>query len=89
MSYFIYVLKSCVSKRFYIGCTSDLQKRLLSHNQGKTKSTKPYKPWELVYSEKFESKTEAFKREWHLKHPKGYLDKLEIIKAIRRGRIVA
>ena len=80
MEYSVYILKSTVRMRFYIGCTSDLQKRIQQHNAGKNQSTKPYRPWKLVYSEQFDNKTDAYKREWFLKHPKGYLVKKEIIK---------
>ena len=80
MIYYVYILKSCVRDRFYIGCTEDLEKRVLAHNSGGTRSTKPYRPWKLVYSEKFFDKREAYKREWYLKHPVGYLEKLKIIK---------
>jgi len=78
--HFVYVLRSQKVRRFYIGCTTDLKKRLKEHNSGKTKSTKPFRPWKIIYFERFSDKKEAFKREWHLKHPKGYLEKLEIIK---------
>ncbi|MEK7553587.1 MAG: GIY-YIG nuclease family protein [Patescibacteria group bacterium] len=80
MEYKVYILKSYFKERYYIGCTVNLEKRLNEHNIGKTKSTKPYLPWEIIYSESFTNKREAYKREWHLKHPKGYLEKLEIIK---------
>jgi len=80
MEYRVYILKSCVRQRYYIGCTSDIDKRLKEHNAGKTKSTKPYIPWKVLHTEIFENKNEAYKREWHLKHPKGYLEKLAIIK---------
>ncbi|MBI3290958.1 GIY-YIG nuclease family protein, partial [Candidatus Falkowbacteria bacterium] len=66
--------------KFYIGCSSNLELRIEQHNGGKTKSTKPFRPWELVYYEKFNNKKMAYKREWHLKHPAGYLEKLMIIK---------
>ena len=80
MKYFVYLLQSCKNNRYYIGCTVNCKKRLFEHNAGKNKSTNPYKPWKLIYYEKFSDKKLAFKREWHLKHPKGYLEKLEIIK---------
>jgi len=37
-----------------------------------------------VYFEKFTNKKEAFKREWHLKNPTGYIDKLKIIENLGR-----
>ncbi len=40
-----------------------MEKRLLRHNKGATRSTKPYRPWVVAYEEKFETKTEAQKRE--------------------------
>ncbi len=74
------MLKSCVTEKYYIGCTSNLEQRITAHNSGGTKSTKPYRPWKLIYSENFYDKHEAYKREWFLKHPPGYLEKLKIIK---------
>ncbi|MEK7087395.1 MAG: GIY-YIG nuclease family protein [Patescibacteria group bacterium] len=80
MDYFVYILKSQKTKRFYIGYTTNLEIRLKEHNVGMTRSTKPFRPWKIIYFEKFLDKNKAFKREWHLKHPAGYLEKLEIIK---------
>lgn len=80
MKYTVYFLKSCAKERYYIGCTTNIEKRLKEHNLGKTKSIKPYKPWKLIYREEFSNKKEAYKREWYLKHPKGYLEKIKIIK---------
>jgi len=78
--YQVYFLKSENGQHFYIGCTSDLVKRLKDHNAGKNRSTKPFRPWHVVYSEDFTEKTDAFKREWFLKHPRGYKEKCVIIK---------
>lgn len=78
--YTVYILKSKLYNRYYIGCTSNVNKRIKCHNSGKNKSTKPYKPWDLIYNETFKDKKTAFKREWYLKHPKGYIEKLNIIK---------
>jgi len=80
MKYIVYFLRSCTKERYYIGCTANARERLKEHNSGRTKSTKPYRPWELIYMEEFSNKKEAYEREWHLKHPKGYLEKIKIIK---------
>jgi len=80
MKYFVYFLKSSNVNKFYIGVTINMEDRLKQHNNGKTKSTKPYKPWRIIYFENYSDKSEAYKREWFLKHPVGYLDKLDIIK---------
>jgi len=79
MKHFVYILKSIRFKRYYIGYTVDVERRVVEHNIGNTKSTRPFKPWKLIYYEEYNNKSEAYKREWHLKHPKGYKEKLEII----------
>ncbi len=65
--YYVYVLKSLKSKRFYIGMTNNLKRRLKEHNKGKTKSTKGYKPWELFYYENFHTIKKAREKELYLK----------------------
>ena len=67
MSY-LYVLKSIGHNRIYIGVTEDVGQRLREHNEGKTKSTKPYTPYVLVYSEYFQIKSQALKRERQIKN---------------------
>ena len=72
MNYFyVYVLKSIKTGRQYTGLTKDLDKRLANHNAGRTKSTKPYKPWKIIYFEKFEYKIDALNREKFLKTGQG------------------
>ncbi len=86
MSWSLYFLQSLKDEGFYIGCSEDPIKRLDKyHNRGKVKSTKSRAPFKLVYFEEYESKTEAYKREYFLKRPSGYQDKLKIIKKILRG----
>ena len=78
MKYFVYILEN-IKKRHYIGITTDPERRLLEHNKGNTRSTRPFRPWKLIYAEEHETRSEACKREWHLKHAIGYKEKLEII----------
>jgi putative endonuclease len=65
--YFLYVLTSVTHIRRYTGITNNLERRLKEHNSGKTKSTKGYRPWILVYAEEFETEEAAHKRELYLK----------------------
>jgi putative endonuclease len=65
--YYVYVIQSLKDNTRYIGFTSDIEKRIKDHNQGKTRSIKHKTPFDLVYKEEFESKTEALKREIRLK----------------------
>ena len=69
--YFTYILKSVITEKYYTGSTSNLDERIKAHNSGKTKSTKPFRPWILVYKEAFETRTEARKRENQIKRYKG------------------
>jgi len=70
--YQIYVLKSSKSRKRYVGITSqDLAEKLKEHNSGATSWTKANKPFILVYSEKFDSKNLALKREKFFKTGNG------------------
>jgi len=51
----------------YVGFSKDVKRRLLEHNSGKTRSTKGYIPWKLVYQEQVESRIKAREREKYLK----------------------
>ena len=42
--YYVYLLKSFKNESLYIGCTSDLKKRILEHNQNKSYHTTQYSP---------------------------------------------
>ena len=64
---YTYILK-CADNTLYCGWTNDLEKRLKAHNSGKgAKYTRSRLPVTLVYYEKFETSTEAQKREYQIK----------------------
>ncbi len=69
--YYIYVLKSKRDGNLYIGMTSELERRVRSHNSGKVRSTKARRPLKLIYFEEYHDKTEARKREIFLKTGRG------------------
>ena len=71
MKYYVYVLESEIDGRLYKGQTFDIDKRIKEHNLGKTKSTKGFKPWKLVYFEVFETREEALEREKYFKTGSG------------------
>jgi len=79
MKYFLYMIENA-SGRHYIGITTDPGRRLIEHNNGGAKSTRPFGPWKLIYTEQFDSRKEACQREWYLKNAKGKKEKLEIIR---------
>ena len=67
MFYYTYILQSSKNGSFYIGYTSDLQKRFNEHNSGISKATKPYIPYKLIFYEAFLNRIDAKNREEYLK----------------------
>lgn len=45
-----------------VGLTKDLERRIGEHNLGSNKSTKPYAPFEIIYSEKLPNRIQARKK---------------------------
>ena len=69
--YFVYAIRSEVRNYIYVGITSNLDKRINAHNNGYERTTKPYRPFRLIYKEKFENRREAREREKYFKTGKG------------------
>jgi putative endonuclease len=66
--FFVYIVE-CSDKTLYCGYTNNLESRINEHNIGKNgaKYTKTRRPVRLVYSENFESKSSAMKKEYEIK----------------------
>jgi len=69
--FYNYVIQSIKNKNLYVGYTIDLRKRLKEHNQGLNQSTKPYRPWTLIYYEACLNEQDAKRREKYLKTTQG------------------
>ena len=69
--YYVYILKSSKTDRFYTGWTTDLKKRFKEHNSGLSKATKPYIPWRIVFYASFETEKLAKDFELYLKTGSG------------------
>ncbi|PJC01959.1 MAG: hypothetical protein CO073_02015 [Candidatus Komeilibacteria bacterium CG_4_9_14_0_8_um_filter_36_9] len=65
------ILQSQKTQKYYVGCTKDLNKRLVRHNSGQVKSTKHGIPWTIVYQERLDTLGLARKRENEIKKYKG------------------
>ena len=76
--YYVYIIKNKSKNWKYAGYCSDLKRRFTEHNAGKVKSTKKYKPFELIYYECFNNKKDAMIEEAFLKTGKGS-ERLKII----------
>ena len=69
--FYAYVIKSIDHNYYYKGHCEDIEKRLTQHNNGLTKSIKPYIPFKLVYFEVFTNREDAIKREKYFKSGEG------------------
>ena len=70
--YYVYIIKSINNPdQIYIGCTTNLDKRLSNHNSGTTPHTEKYKPWKLIMYLAFEDKIKAYAFEEYLKSGSG------------------
>src|SRR5436190_1711548 len=77
----VYILYSPNSDKYYIGCTTDtIFERLRRHLSNHRGFTSKAKDWTLVYSEIFDTKTAAPKRERELKDWKSRNRTRELIK---------
>jgi putative endonuclease len=70
-TYSVYVLYSEKFHRTYVGQTNDIDERIKRHNKGLVNSTKPFKPWNVIYTEKYQTRSDAMRREKWLKSGKG------------------
>ena len=68
--HYVYVLRNCAGA-WYIGCTSNLRRRVIEHNDGKSSYTKKHAPYELIYYEASLCSEDAFAREKYLKSGMG------------------
>lgn len=69
--WYVYILQSEKTNRYYTGYTENLERRVQEHNSGKTRSLKAYLPVRVVYNESVLNKHEARLRELQIKRYKG------------------
>jgi len=78
--FYLYILYSPQFSKNYTGTAVDVMNRLKVHNDGKVKSTRPWRPWIIIYTEEYSTLSEARKREWFLKYtPQGGKEKRKIL----------
>jgi putative endonuclease len=65
--FFVYILQSETTGRFYVGHAQDLSVRLEEHNTGRSPATRRRGPWKLVHTEEFATRAEAMARETQIK----------------------
>ncbi len=84
--YCLYILKSFKKNWHYIGSTENVVRRLAEYNAGEVRSTKAYRPLQVIYIEKFIDRTAERKRENFLKRTAKA--RVELLTSINDGPIV-
>ncbi len=77
MRYYAYMIKSLSTGKYYYGSTSNLEKRLLSHNTTQNRSTRGKGPWVLIAYCEYDDKSDAIHTEKKFKsykNPSGVLN---------------
>jgi len=69
--FWVYVLQSEKTGRFYTGSCEDFDGRFTRHNTSQSKATKSGVPWRLVHREPFKTRPEAVQRERFFKTGRG------------------
>lgn len=65
--YYVYILQSKKNKQLYIGYSTDLKRRVESHNGGRNLATAPFRPYKIIFYEAFLNRVDAKHREEYLK----------------------
>ena len=72
MYYYVYIIRSVrFQDTIYVGCTTNVKKRIATHNAGSSTHTSKDHPWELVVSITFQGKDKAGQFERYLKSHSG------------------
>ncbi|MGZ3933119.1 MAG: GIY-YIG nuclease family protein [Bacteroidia bacterium] len=66
----VYILK-CSDNTYYVGCTSDVEKRMMRHNKGEVQYTSSRLPFKIVHQSVFYDKYKAYDFENYLKSGSG------------------
>ena len=82
--YYVYAISSLTKNYIYVGLSADVQRRIIEHNVGKEKTTRPYLPYELLYVESCEDRLRAREREKYWKSGIGK----ERLKVIRDSKVL-
>ncbi len=79
MPFIVYIIYSSSKDKFYIGFTSNLEKRIIRHNQKSKGFTGSTNDWKIVHTETYPTKSEALSREKQIKSWKSRIKIQELI----------
>jgi putative endonuclease len=69
--WYVYALKAKERNYIYVGLTNNIDRRVNEHNAGYNKTTKPYAPFDLIYSKAFTTRPLARIHEKEMKTSTG------------------
>jgi predicted GIY-YIG superfamily endonuclease len=85
VEYCVYILYSQRDSHLYVGCTSNLARRIKRHQNGEVQATKLRRPLILIHTEVGLEKSVAFQRERFLKSLLGVREKKKILQRYLDG----
>ena len=65
--FYLYILHSVLLDKYYVGVSSNPEERLIKHLANHKGFTSKAKDWTIIYTEVFDTKSEAFQRERQIK----------------------
>jgi putative endonuclease len=68
---YLYILLNETGTRTYTGVSQNVEQRLKEHNEGHVKSSRPYRPYRIIYSKEFATLSEARREEQFYKSATG------------------
>lgn len=70
--YFVYILKSERDGSKYIGCTTDIKRRIAKHRRGEVRFTRPKRLYKLIWFPCFSNREKVYVFERYLKSSSGH-----------------
>ena len=77
--HYVYILLGLKDKKFYIGLTNDVKRRIAEHSRGDNTSTAKRLPLKLVFYEAYIRRSDAQRRERYFKTSKGKVTLKQIL----------
>ncbi|MDP4263118.1 MAG: GIY-YIG nuclease family protein [Bacteroidota bacterium] len=65
--FYVYSIHSLPKNYTFAGLTDNVERKFLEHQSGRNKTTRPYRPFKIIYAEECSTRQEAQERERYLK----------------------
>ncbi len=70
--FYVYIIQSLSDRSYYVGMTTNVQKRIAEHNRGQSIYASGHSPYELVWFCGFQDKKKALDFERYIKSGSGF-----------------